>query len=81
MFEKIKVQNVNCKKCDFFSKSIPKPANFDFTQFAITLQFYILSMFLHIDFQRADNIVSGLLTLKLPGPYVGMGGSLTVTVA
>ena len=22
-----------------------------------------------------------LLTLKLPGPYVGMGGSLTVTVA
>ena len=24
---------------------------------------------------------TAILTLKLPGPYVGMGGSLTVTVA
>ena len=26
-------------------------------------------------------MIMDLLTLKLPGPYVGMGGSLTVTVA
>ena len=26
-------------------------------------------------------VIDTILTLKLPGPYVGMGGSLTVTVA
>ena len=41
----------------------------------------ILFTLIEYRFQSTDKVVSGSLTLKLPGPYVGMGGSLTVTVA
>ena len=39
-----------------------------------TLELQIMDTIFHVPEMLA-------LTLKLPGPYVGMGGSLTVTVA
>ena len=53
-----------------------------FKKFRILL-FLIITIFVYLTFviKRTLNLFVTTLTLKLPGPYVGMGGSLTVTVA